>query len=81
MLATLCCYHGACKGLIYFTLAYSFTLTVTHSVHGISSRMAKTVHSSDVQGPAKQQIFIILVLVTKHVQHISTEISSLLQGF
>ena len=40
MLATPCCYRGANKGLIYilyFTLAYSFTLTITHCIHGISN--------------------------------------------
>ena len=42
MLATQCCYHGANKGLVYFTLAY-FTLTVTLSVHGNSNTTASKI--------------------------------------
>ena len=39
MLATPCCYCGANKRtyILYFTLAYSYPLTIKHSVHGISN--------------------------------------------
>ena len=38
MLVTLCCYRGADKRhILYFTLAYYLTLTITHSVYGISN--------------------------------------------
>ena len=39
MFATLCCYHGTNKGLIYYTLffTYYFTLTITLSTRGNSN--------------------------------------------
>ena len=63
MLATLCCYQGTNKGhILYFILAYYLTLTITHSIYGISNMEVQT--SND-----RMRAITIFSLCFKKIQH------------